>query len=42
MIDAQFVVDNADDFADERDMGVAWIIENAEDIADEENAREMP
>ncbi|HOT80138.1 MAG TPA: hypothetical protein PKY13_09135 [Microthrixaceae bacterium] len=38
-ITVEHVIDNAEDYADERSTTVEWIIENAEDVADEENAR---
>lgn len=38
-ITVEDVVENAEDYADERSTTVEWIIENAEDVADEENAR---
>lgn len=38
-ITVEDVVENAEDYADERSTTVEWIIENAEDVADQENAR---
>lgn len=37
---AEYVIENAEDFADERGKSVEWIVENAEDVADELRAAE--
>jgi len=38
VITVEYVVDNADDYADELGMSVEWVVENAADVADEANA----